>query len=187
MICEHYCLSKCLAEIEDLANGMNIFEVFSILKEHKHFPELLHGNPSLASDVLGIYDNIHYSELKDVEEEEADIYYNFSNFVEALEHDNVKIPEVIEIDEDVLFKKEKIICLSDLVQFLTGSKFVLPNMTKQGSIYFKRDACFGERITCSTCLLKLTFPINKRYSGSSESFNKLFIEDIVCSPGFGRM
>ena len=57
----------------------------------------------------------------------------------------------------------------------------------KGSITFLHDR--GEdnrrRVVVSTCALTLTIPVNKRYIG--DAFGKCFIEDILESPGFGRI
>lgn len=44
--------------------------------------------------------------------------------------------DVIEIDGDVELRNNRSISITDVVMFLTGSKFVLPSMKKQGVIKF---------------------------------------------------
>ena len=121
-----------------------------------------------------------------MKEQEEDIFYNLTNFVESL---NIKNYEVT-IESLIPNEKQKQIQISlkDVVRFCTGSYYVMENMKSKGTIKFDRpnEKSKGKRITSETCLFLLTIPVTERYTGSSEQFIRNLCDDIACSPGFGR-
>ena len=193
-VCEHFCISTCLEEIQDVVKGMDIYGLGTVFIDH---PEVDHEfnvcEQSKAIDLIEIYGNVSYTnvvendcESKKFKDLEIDVYYNFTNFIESLEEEEYK-SEVIEIDEDVVSTKNKCISINDVVRFLTGSKYVLPSMKGQGVVkfYHPNDAEYGQRVTVRTCTYEIIFPITKRYYGSSNDFVVNFCEDILSAPGFG--
>ena len=195
-ICEHFCVSRCLEELQDLAKGIDILGLYSILAEHydEAKTEFIICGKTKSKDVIAIFGEINYTEVvendpltHELRDKEEDIYYNFSNFIETLEFEDLKLPTVIQIDEDVEMNAETTISLNDVVRFCTGSKFVMPAMKKQGIIAFTHpdEFCQGKRIVAYTCTYKLVFPVTERYCGSSEDFCKNFCDDIASAPGFG--
>ena len=101
-VCEHFCISRCIEEIQDVAKGMDILGLYGILvQNHNEVQrEFLAGQKSVSADVLAVFTNINYStnstdgtntsfdKLK-----EEDIFYNFTNFVEAIEQEDFRLPE----------------------------------------------------------------------------------------------
>ena len=73
------------------------------------------------------------------------------------------------------------------ITYLTGASY-LPlekKFHKAGIIIFKHICDRNERATNSNCLMTLTIPINQRYT--TVDFTKNFVEDVLNSPGFGRL
>ena len=172
-ICEHFCTSRCSEEILEVARGMDVLGLHAILVDHfdEIFFEFCFGEKSkpTAEDVNSMFSLVAYTEEEDTDPEsvnirrrEEDMFYNLTNFIEALEED-LKI-ETIEIDNEVEITTVKKISLADFVQFLTGTKYVLPSMKNKFVINFivPRNCSSGQRIVARTCTLKLDFPMVKR-------------------------
>ena len=193
--CKHFCLSKCLEEIQDVVKGMDIFGLSIALSDHPESQlEFLVCEQSHPRDVIEIFGSVIYtsvdenvSESQEKKDLEVDVFYNFSNFIESLDQDEYIMPDVIEIDEEVEFTKAKKISISDVVMFLTGSKYVLPSMKKQGVLKFSHPgkAGRGQRVVAHTCTYELNIPVTSRYYGSPSDFIQHFCEDIISAPGFG--
>lgn len=194
-ICKHYCLSVCLEEVQQVVQGMDILGLYSILQQNYEEikTEFVPCMDAKAQDLLAVFKNVIYTVNNDNnvtidQSKEEDIYYNFTNFIEALENDNYKLPGTISLDDDGKEEhSDTNISLRDVIRFCTGSKYVLPCMKENGTIEFihpnKKDQ--GKRIIVYTCNYKLVFPVTKRYYGSTEAFNRHFCEDVATSPGFG--
>ncbi|XP_057299457.1 uncharacterized protein LOC130630076 [Hydractinia symbiolongicarpus] len=194
-ICKHYCLSVCLKEVQQVVQGMDILGLYSILQQNYEEikTEFVPCMDAKAQDLLAVFKNVIYTVNNDNnvtidQSKEEDIYYNFTNFIEALENDNYKLPGTISLDDDGKEEhSDTNISLRDVIQFCTGSKYVLPCMKENETIEFihpnKKDQ--GKRIIVYTCNYKLVFPVTKRYYGSTEAFNRHFCEDVATSPGFG--
>jgi hypothetical protein len=62
-------------------------------------------------------------------------------------------------------------------------------MKGKGTINFiyPDQSAQGRRIEAHTCAIVLEFPVTDRYSNSPELFIENFCDDIVSSPGFGRI
>ena len=90
-----------------------------------------------SCDVLKLFGKMSYTEIKGGDresnlqkEQEEDIYYNFTCFVDAVEAFELNKIQVIELDfENSGSEKqeEKMVTLEDIVRFTTGSKFVTLN------------------------------------------------------------
>ena len=54
------------------------------------------------------------------------------------------------------------------------------------SRHFEQDSSPGVRVVVNICNITLTFPVNARYNSEPEQFLKNTIDDINCSPCFGK-
>lgn len=83
--------------------------------------------------------------------------------------------------------EEKGISLEDILQFLTGSRYVpLGGFGKEGEILFLPcEITSGQRITVKTCFLMVRIPLSNRYA--KDLFGKHVIEDNKDSPRFRRL
>ena len=52
--------------------------------------------------------------------------------------------------------------------------------------HFEQDSSPGVRVIVDTCSITLTFPGSGRYNSETEQFLKNIIDDIYCSPRFGK-
>ena len=144
-IIRHCCLSNCSDEMQEFIYGLNVLGLLSILKLHYQESRIEFVVCSLqkASDILKIYRIVEYTEklednlgIKVLREAEEDIYYNWTNFLESLEKDGHKKMSVLRVDDDGMETDEdRTITLRDVMQFCTGSKFVLPSMERQNMFY----------------------------------------------------
>lgn len=187
-ICEHFCVSKCIEELQDVVTGMKVLGFFDVFIQHydELKQELLACNESKAEEFLKIF-NPDYSGDSSLREKQEDIYYNFTNFVETIEQEPFKFTDAVQLDDEIEIKSEKLIKMSDVIQFCTGSKYVMPAMIGNGKISFIEpgDICFGRRVTVQTCTLSVVFPLSERYYISTNRFMESFSEDIATGTGFG--
>ncbi len=120
-----------------------------------------------------------------IKRREADIVYNFNNFLDELEED----PQWNSFTAITDFESEKEeitkLNLHDVLQFLCGSRHISAGGL-QGKLKFLHNANHGKRVKVNTCIIEITFPVTDRYV-TSASFNKNFGDDIICSPGFGQV
>ena len=151
-----------------------------------------------SCDFLKLFGKSSYTEIKEGDkesnlqkEQEEDIYYNFTCFVEAVEASELNKIQVIELDSENSGsekQEEKMVTLEDFVRFTTGSKFVTHSMLETGIIEFiHKDNIQGRRLVADTCTRSLIFPVNERYVCSSETFIKNITEDIFMNVGFGKV
>ena len=83
-------------------------------------------------------------------------------------------------------EKEVTLDFEDLLVFLTRSRYLPIVGTITGKLNFKRQNIKeGERVTVSTCAYGLLFPVTQRYTG--EHFTENIVDDILNSPGFGKV
>ena len=74
----------------------------------------------------------------------------------------------------------------DLLVFLKGSRYLPTVGTITGKLNFKhQNIKEGEQITVSTCAYSLLFPVTQRYT--DEDFTENIVDDILNSPGFGKV
>eukprot|EP00111_Clytia_hemisphaerica_P013290 TCONS_00039003-protein len=189
-ICEHYCISKCSEEILEVIRGMDLFGLHTALIEHfdEIKSEFVLADQLTAQDVKSLFEKVKHSENKEILEKEQDAYYNFTNFIENLEDAPYCVKGVIDIDEEgnEVPLGDKEVSLGDLVQFLSGTRFVLPSMVGKHVIKFKNKCDFGESIESTTCTLEVRIPLNERYCTSTKAFDKNFADDVITGPGYGK-
>ena len=92
-----------------------------------------------------------------------------------------------EKEKPVVSKKK--LTIADFVSFCTGSKFIAHNLMQTGAInfwHFEQDSSPGVRVVMNTCNITLTFPVKARYNSEPEQFLKNIIDNIYCSPCFGK-
>ena len=205
-ICFHYCLSICSEEIDEVIKGLNLLGLRNILTTHynESVKEFVNQTKQAAEDLLEVFKTVNYTinstEKKDKEE---DIVYNFSNFLESLDvkaYNRLTISIDYDDDEEEEGNKQenkdavestyqRNITLIDVIRFCTGSKYILDSMKGNGTIKFiyPGQNAHGQRIEAHTCAILLEFPVTERYYNSPESFIENFCDDIVSSPGFGKI
>eukprot|EP00111_Clytia_hemisphaerica_P017229 TCONS_00050996-protein len=191
-IIEHFIICRCSEEILDVASGMDIHDLHSVLLCHSEevFSEFSLGEKSKPSseDVIKIFSEIDYhKESEEIRKLQGDFYYNITNFVQSIE-DEPFILSVLNIDGEKEISQKKEVTLSDFVKFISGSRFVLPSMIGNCKLKFAMpDECEkGERVFISICQLLFKIPLNERYCVDTEDFNRALLEDICDSPGFGK-
>ena len=74
--------------------------------------------------------------------------------------------------------------MEDVLQFLTGSKFIGSLKEIKGEISFCQSGSSGKRLRVNTCGARIIFPLTSHYV-ESELFSSSFVEDIHSAPGFG--
>lgn len=195
--------------MQAVAQGIDLLGLKTILHDHykDSVKELINiVGKQTSQELLKVFKNVSYTLSNggdEIETEkrsrEEDIVYNFTNFVESLDVEDLCV-ETIAIDSDsdedegaankkVVEKNlTKRISLIDCIQFCSGSKYILESMKEKGTVTFMYpdNASRGKRIVVSTCALVISFPVTARYYGSSEAFNEHFCDNIVSSPGFGK-
>eukprot|EP00112_Aurelia_sp_Birch-Aquarium-sp1_P011988 Seg2516.4 transcript_id=Seg2516.4/GoldUCD/mRNA.D3Y31 product="hypothetical protein" protein_id=Seg2516.4/GoldUCD/D3Y31 len=185
-IAQHFCLSLCNEEIQEVRKGLDLLGLLRVLEEHYEESKLefLLSSKDTASNITSLYTNIEYSEGTEKEAEE-DIYYNFTNFLEKLEHEGSMHLMKIELNEDGSeTETTKEISLQEVAQFCTGSRFITHEMKGKGTISFDIARKYGT-VVVNTCSVGLTFPVSERYSASPEAFIESFTEDMRTGSGFG--
>ena len=178
----HCCVSSCIEELNEVKKGLGILGIFDLMKRH--------GNEAIIElKLCEIKERDRESNVQ--KEQEEDIYYNSTCFVEAVEASELNKMQVIELDfENSGSEKqeEKMVTLEDIVRFTTGSKFVTHSMLETGTTEFiHKNNIQGKCLFADTCTRSLIFPINERYVCSSETFIKNITEDIFMNVGFGRV
>ena len=185
-IAQHFCLSLCNEEIQEVRRGLDLLGLLRVLEEHYEESKLefLLSSKDSASNITSLYTNIEYSKGMEKEAEE-DIYYNFTNFLEKLEHEGSMHLMKIELNEDGSeTETTKEISLQEVAQFCTGSRFITHEMKGKGTISFDNARKYGT-VVVNTCSIGLTFPVIERYSASPEVFIESFTEDMRTGSGFG--
>ena len=127
---------------------------------------------------------VKYRECEEKRKIEQDIIYNWISILDEVESGDVK--EFIQIDIMSGIEKDRNvkIKLEDVLFFLTGSKFLSSNISN-GTILFKDQTEEGRRIKIGTSLYSIEIPVSRGYCGND--FSRNFIEDIIQSPGFGKI
>lgn len=117
-----------MKEIDEISRGIEeIFGLRSILSQHCN---------DISEEFLSVYSTIKYNNNKEMKEQEEDIIYNFTNFVESLDFKNYEIT----IESLIPNEKQKQIQISlkDVARFCTGSYYVMESMKSKGTIKFDR-------------------------------------------------
>ena len=128
-----------------------------------------------------------YSDAKDPNRiKEEDIFLNFITFIELIEEKKIETEFYDPSSKSMALKQ---LGQQDILQFLTGSRF-LPYLKDEIDItcQFKHVSVdefekYGPSYQVSTCKRIIKFPVIKKYIEES-SFSKAFIDDIGNSPGF---
>ena len=167
-----------------------------------------------SNDIKNIFGENEHSHDPARREQEVDIHYNFTNAIEAIGMNecltikfNVeKVTWAVEsVDESVdeednahveaegEAKASKSVTLEDVCKFITGSKYPMKSMLGKGSVRFKHfdtkeeaDINRGARMVANTCAYSVEFPVTTRYTTGEDTFIQNIMDDILCSPGFGR-
>eukprot|EP00794_Sanderia_malayensis_P013372 gene13372-14746_t len=193
-ICKHNIITKQLEEIQQFMSGLKIFGVLNALNKYKEeaTKELTYYSNLLTAEKIRSLFEIKYTEGASPEEKmnEEDIFYNFANLLDELENvelskqnswDVIVIPT--EDDPEEVTKRNVKVTLEDVLLFLSGSRYLPTKGLRNGEITFSRDSLL--RIHVNTCGLQIMFPLNERYIGSN--FSENFCEDVLSSPGFGKV
>eukprot|EP00794_Sanderia_malayensis_P020964 gene20964-23019_t len=187
----HLCLSTCSDEIQEVRKGMEVLGVLQVLQQHfdESKEEFCVPSEGKASNIISLFKTIEYSEPNDQSsgqrDQEEDIIYNFTNFLERLEHDGSLTLPVLEIEDDgSVLETTREIMLQEVTRFCTGSRFITPAMEGKGTIRFDNTGKYGT-VIANTCSIVLTFPIIEKYTGSPELFIQSFTEDMRNECGFG--
>ena len=145
------------------------------------------------NDVLKLYSTINYTEDNEKEKIVEDIVFDFKNIIESLYYfeDIVELDVIENFDNEkekpVVSKKK--LTIEDFVSFCTGSRYITHNLMRVGTIdlrNFEQDSSPGVRVVVNTCNITFTFPVNGRYNSEPEQFLRNIIDDIYCSPCFGK-
>ena len=78
-----------------------------------------------------------------------------------------------EKEKPVVTKKK--LSIEDFISFCIGSRYIIHNLMRAGTMNFRH-------FEWDT----LTFPVNDRYNSEPEQFLKNIVDDIYCSPCFGK-
>eukprot|EP00794_Sanderia_malayensis_P001840 gene1840-2070_t len=169
----YYVISRQLEEIQQMCKGLNSFGLLDSLKDFADsaIAEFVYDQNTLKSSLIKNMYQVEYSKTGTEERDrEEDLIYQWYQFLDELDagmekevmlHD-IDAPhgQVRKIGLQATFKKEKV-----------------------GQVIFLHGCSAGRRISASTCLVRIMFPVNERYMG--ESFSSSFAEDIIEGPGFG--
>ena len=148
---------------------------------------------SLSKNLLACKTAISYTKDHDKKKIEEDFIFNFKYFIESLYYsEDIAELDVIENfdnekEKPVVSKKD--LTIEDFVSLCTGSRYITHNLIWAGTIgfrYFEQDSSPGVRVVVNTCNITLTFPVNGRYNSEPEQFLRNIIDDIYCSPCFGK-
>ena len=186
-------ITSALEEIYSFLDGLSLFGVFSVLKEHPEdaYKELTYVELTVE-DVRKPFIPTFSIKGSSRRVKEELIIYNYNQFLKKCYCDQVSRTTV---DLDSIFGEElvnaeettKKITLHDVFQFITGSRHQPPGNLK-GKVAFKHDALHGERCKSNTCGNIITFPVNDRYaSEDSDIFTSNFADDIFDGPGYGNI
>ena len=188
-IAHHCIISRQMEEIQQFLDGLSSNGVLKFLRKHPlEARNLFMFNKKLitAEGLKAIMNPIFSSET---DESEEDIVFNFYNFIDEVGNNkltNVLAFSLADVEDgkvDDKIKQEVSISLSDLLMFLTGSRH-LPRCSPRISICF--DHQIQGRVNVSTCNMEIRFSVTKRYVDSAQ-FSENFLQDIINSPGFGKV
>ncbi|XP_066935847.1 uncharacterized protein [Clytia hemisphaerica] len=195
---EHFCrlisrffiVERNHAEISQLLKGVHP-DLLSLMRRfpEEGIKELVYTAKHIkASDITSnwIYDFSAPTSLK--RKDENNIAFQWQQFLDELEDGqsrNVSYHPIGSPDDEIKTVK---ITIEDVLQFLTGSRFIPAlGFGKKGTVSFPltTDKTSGTSATTSTCFLWLKIPVSEKYT--TDRFADSFSEDIVQSPGFGRL
>eukprot|EP00794_Sanderia_malayensis_P001628 gene1628-1807_t len=195
-ITQHFCLSACHEEMQDFRKGLDVHGLLRILENNyeESKSEFLIPKSQTASEVLLLFKVLNFTKTDGGDgksigrrELEEDIYFNFTNLVETLEHRGHIEVNTIEIDDKGGGKEStRKISVEDVIQFCTGSKYVTPALKGTGTLNFDHSGKYGA-LVANTCSVLLTFPVIDRYTKSAEDFVTQVVNDICSQNGFGMV
>eukprot|EP00794_Sanderia_malayensis_P014582 gene14582-16085_t len=182
----YYVISRQLEEIQQMCKGLNSFGLLDSLKDFADsaIAEFVYDPKTLKSSLIKNMYQVEYSKTGTEERDrEEDLIYQWYQFLDELNAGMEK--EVMLHDIDAPHGQVRKIGLQAVLRFLTGSSYppVTFKKEKVGQVIFLHGCSAGRRISASTCLVRIMFPVNERYMG--ESFSSSFAEDIIEGPGFG--
>eukprot|EP00794_Sanderia_malayensis_P018464 gene18464-20316_t len=176
---------------------MQLGGMLKCLRQYKEdaLKEFIYKYDHLSSTELLNLFNIKYSENENDKDKEEDVIYNFTNFLDTVQR-NPAEADILDFEtapsmdeaaaqqvEDGGLRKMKV-QIEDILQFLTGSKFIGSLKEIKGEISFCRDGSSGKKLRVNTCGPGIIFPLTSRYI-ESEMFSSSFVEDIHSAPGSG--
>eukprot|EP00794_Sanderia_malayensis_P011575 gene11575-12768_t len=172
---------------------MEVLGILKVLEDHYNESKEEFNLPSIqkASSILTLFKNIEYTQVQDGDLQqrrkrdlEEDIFYNFTNCIESLEHDgSVELPLIV-LEGGNERETTTSITVEEVTRFLTGSKYVTSSLEGKGEIHFDH-ARKSFTVIANTCNIVLTFPVSEKYFESPEAFIKSFFEDMRLDSGFG--
>ena len=121
---------------------------------------------------------------ENLKQKEKNIAYNWCNFLDEIECCMVERRTAINVHGGA--EKEATLDFEELLVFLTGSRYLPTVWTITRKLNYKhQNIKEGERVTVSTCAYGILFPVTQRYT--SEHFTENILDDILNSPGFGKV
>ena len=185
-VARHFVISQCHEEIQEVIAGLNDIGVLQCLKQ---FPDdaiqQLTPSDDLTSESILKFLNVVYSpQGSNRKVKEEDIIYNLCNFLEQLQEGSVSC-QTVDLSDVNDIKGVKL-SLNDILQFLTGARHFC-SVLKKGEIEFNHEASEGKKLEVGTCAFRLSIPCKKRYSESAVAFIHNITENIISSPGFGKI
>ena len=167
-IAQHFCISVCNEEIQEVRKGMEVLGVLKVLEDHYDESKNEFILPAIqkASSILAMFTNIEYTQVKEGDlldkgkrDLEEDIFYHFTNCIESLEYQGAMELPLIILEEDGSEKEvTTVITLQEVTRFLTGSKYVTASLEGKGTICFDHFKRSGT-VIANTCNIVLTFPV----------------------------
>eukprot|EP00794_Sanderia_malayensis_P014821 gene14821-16361_t len=176
-IAKHYIICRQLEEIQSCKKGLELGGILNVLQQHKidAVGQFTYKQDHLTTKELIDLFTITYSSLDTAKEAEEDIVYNFTNFLDHVQKNPMEV-EVLDYESILAVGKEAVnyadegklkrvqIKLEDVLQFLTGSKFVGSLKGMKGEISFCHDCSAGRRVKVNTCGTSIIFPATTRYT-----------------------
>ena len=195
---EHFCqvisrffiIEKNHAEISQMLKGFDP-DLLSLMRRfpQEGIKELVYTPKHIkASDITTNWIYEFSPSTSPKRKEENNIAFQWQQFLDELEDGQSRDVSYQPIgcpDDEIKTVK---ITIEDVLQFLTGSRFIPAlGFGKKGTVSFPltTDNTSGTCATTSTCFLWLKIPISDKYT--SDRFADSFSQDIVQSPGFGRL
>ena len=185
-VCKYYIITRQLEEVQQFCEGLNSYGILDILTKYpeRSLEELIYDSKSVVTaKALKEMFKLDYSDDGPMKTKEEDIVFQWVNFLEEIELGTTPILKIHEIDGEI---QNVTLTLELVLKFLTGCKFLpVGGLGKQGKIFFTHNCQQGTRVLISTCAITVTFPVNDRYS--TDNFAMNLSDDILQSPGFGRV
>ncbi|XP_066928484.1 G2/M phase-specific E3 ubiquitin-protein ligase-like [Clytia hemisphaerica] len=171
----HYVISCAHQEISQFISGIETGYVLLTLKCHDEFKkEFVYDENLITADrVKRIFKRVEYSQDAYQHGLEKDVYFNFVTMFETLEDSPVEVDSQ-DLEDKITIKT---ITLSDVLKYLTGSRFLpLYSETKYSVKFCPSEP--GRRSSANSCACVVYLPLNSRYV-SEENFTHNFLEDMI--------